>query len=115
MIILTALAIDIPQLFNANHIPPQFSFQRDAIFAVTHASLLATSSFAMAITGVWWSWDVSNIKEFGFKIKRVLGGDSNEQMISDIPLDEESAAVQDAINKFLNGEGFEEEKAQVIG
>lgn len=95
-------------MFNANHIPPQFSFQRDAIFAVTHASLLATSAFAMAITGVWWSWDVSNIKEFGYKIKRSLGGDTNEKKISSIPLDDESAAVQDAINNFLNGEGLDE-------
>lgn len=99
-------------MFNANHIAPQFSFQRDAILAVTHASFLATSSFAMAITGVWWTCDISNMKEFGFKIKRLLGGDINEQKISDLPLDEESVSVQDAINSFLEGKEFEDIPAE---
>lgn len=94
----------IPQLFNANHIPPAFSFQRDAMLAVTHATCLATSGFAMAVTGVCWSWDVSNAKEFGFKLKRVLGGDVSEKRISETPFDEESLTVQDAIYKIMNGE-----------
>lgn len=103
----------IPQLFQANHIPPAFSFQRDAVLAVTHASVLATSSFAMLISGICWSWDVYSIKEFGYKLKVLLGGDKNEKMLSDLPLDDESASVQDAINKFLNGEDLigEEEEA----
>ncbi|KAH3680594.1 hypothetical protein WICPIJ_008214 [Wickerhamomyces pijperi] len=103
----------IPQLFQANHIPPAFSFQRDAVLAVTHASVLATSSFAMLISGICWSWDVYSIKEFGYKLKVLLGGEKNEQMLSDMPLDEESASVQDAITKFLNGEDLigEEEEA----
>ncbi|ODV75950.1 uncharacterized protein CYBJADRAFT_165327 [Cyberlindnera jadinii NRRL Y-1542] len=98
----------IPQLFNANHIPPAFSFQRDAILAVTHATCLATSGFAMAITGVCWTWDVSTPKEFGFKVKRLLGGDVNEQKLSEAPMDEESLTVQDAINRIMNGEDITE-------
>ncbi|KAH3675587.1 hypothetical protein WICMUC_002676 [Wickerhamomyces mucosus] len=107
----------IPSLFNANHIPPPFSFQRDAVLAVTHASILATSSFAMLISGICWSWDIYSIKEFGYKVKVLLGGDKNEKKLSDIPLDEESASVQDAINRFLNGEdliGEEEETVLVV-
>jgi hypothetical protein len=74
------------------------------MLAVTHATCLATSGFAMAITGVCWTWDVSNAREFGFKLKKFLGGDVNEQKISETPLDEESLTVQDAINRIMNGE-----------
>lgn len=103
------MCTDIPQLFSANHIPPAFSFQRDAMLAVTHATCLATSGFAMAITGISWTWDVSNAKEFGFKLKRFLGGDVNEQKLSEAPMDEESLTVQDAINRIMNGEDLMDE------
>ncbi|CAM9016970.1 unnamed protein product [Wickerhamomyces anomalus] len=102
---------DVPGLFNANHVPPPFSFHRDAISAIAYSSVLATSSFAMAIAGVSWTWDVSTVKEFTYKLKTKLGGDEKEKELSEAKLDEESLSLQDAINSFLNGEGFEEEEA----
>ncbi|ODQ62959.1 hypothetical protein WICANDRAFT_25621 [Wickerhamomyces anomalus NRRL Y-366-8] len=101
----------VPGLFNANHVPPPFSFHRDAISAIAYSSVLATSSFAMAIAGVSWTWDVSTVKEFTYKLKTKLGGDEKEKELSEAKLDEESLSLQDAINSFLNGEGFEEEEA----
>ncbi len=75
---------------------------------------MATSSFAMAIAGVSWTWDVSTVKEFTYKLKTKLGGDEKEKELSEAKLDEESLSLQDAINSFLNGEGFEEEEAKKI-
>lgn len=65
----------------------------------------------MAIAGVSWTWDVSTVKEFTYKLKTKLGGDEKEKELSEAKLDEESLSLQDAINSFLNGEGFEEEEA----
>lgn len=79
------------------------------MLAVAHASGLALSGFAMGITGLCWSWDVSTPREFGFKLKKFLGGDVAEQAIVDLPLDEESSSVQDVINKILNGEDISEQ------
>lgn len=104
--------IDVPSLFNANHVPPPFSFHKDAISAIAYSSVLATSSFAMAVSGVCWTWDVSNVKEFTYKLKKKLGGDAKEKELSEAELDEESLSLQDAINSFINGEGFEDEEVQ---
>lgn len=99
-------------MFNANHVPPPFSFHKDAISAIAYSSVLATSSFAMAVTGVCWTWDVANVKEFTYKLKKKLGGDEKERQLSESTLDEESVTLQDAINAFINGEDFEDEEVQ---
>lgn len=97
-------------MFNANHVPPPFSFHKDAIAAIAFSSVLATSSFAMAVTGVAWTWDVSTVKEFTYKLKKKLGGEEKEKEISQSKLDDESVTLQDAINAFINGEELAEEQ-----
>lgn len=62
----------------------------------------------MAVTGVSWTWDVSTVKEFTYKLKKKLGGEEKEKEISQSKLDDESLTLQDAISAFINGEDFEE-------
>lgn len=94
----------IPNTFNANHQPPPFSFQRDAMAAISHATCLAVSSFAMGITGVCWLWNVSTIKEFTFKLKKKLGGVDSEDKLSSLPMDQETKDIQLTLSKFFQQE-----------
>ncbi|CCH45192.1 putative membrane protein [Wickerhamomyces ciferrii] len=102
----------VPGLFNSNHVPPPFSFQQDAISAIALSTVLSVSSFSMGVTGVAWTWDVSNVKEFTYKLKQKLGGVESEKQISETKLDDESVTLQDAINAFINGEGFEDDPVE---
>lgn len=93
----------IPNYYQHNHTPPSFSLHKDALSAITHSSLLAFSTMAMAVTGTLWSFDTSNGQELGFRLKKWLGGLENEEKLSKEPIDEDSKAVQSTLSRILGG------------
>ncbi|KAG7664762.1 AIM11 [[Candida] subhashii] len=94
----------VPTLFQGNHSPPlSYNFTTDAAVAVGTGTLLCGSVTSMLVFGSFWCMDVSNIKEFGWKMKSIMGGDIKEKELSEMPMDEESALIQDSINDMLEG------------
>lgn len=99
-----------PNFYQHNHVPPKFSFHKDAMGAVTHATLLSTCSMGMAISGAFWYYDISNIKEFTFRMKAFLGGEEAERELRNMPEDPETKELTDSLDALLRGEYDEEEK-----
>lgn len=97
----------VPTFIQPNHIPPPFSFHRDAVAAVTHLTLLATLGFAMAAMGVAWCWDILLLQEFGWRMKTVMGGAEAENELAGKPLDDLSREVTEALEGVLFGEDEE--------
>lgn len=94
----------IPTLFQGNHAPPlSYNFATDAAVAVGTGTLLCGSVSSMVIFGSCWILDVSNFKEFGWKMKSMMGGYEKERELSKLPMDEESAYIQDGLNDILEG------------
>lgn len=92
-----------PTFYQHNHVPPKFSFYKDALVAVTHASLLAVSSMGMIGAGAFWYSDISNLREFTYRMKIFLGGDEAEKALKAMPEDEETKQITDSIDSLLNG------------
>ncbi|RLV90058.1 Altered inheritance of mitochondria protein 11 [Spathaspora sp. JA1] len=94
----------VPTLFQGNHSPPlSYNFATDAAVAVGAGTLLCGSVSGMLIFGGFWCLDISNIKEFGWKMKSLMGGDQKEKQLSEMPMDEESSYIQDSLNDMLEG------------
>ncbi|ODV95475.1 hypothetical protein PACTADRAFT_50191 [Pachysolen tannophilus NRRL Y-2460] len=92
----------VPNYYQHNHVPPPFSFYRDALTAVTLSTLLAISTTSMFVTGSFWYLDISNFKEFSFRLKKYLGGEEKETELMKLPLDKDSESIQNSINDFIN-------------
>ncbi|GMM28021.1 Aim11 protein [Martiniozyma asiatica (nom. inval.)] len=103
-----------PNFYQHNHVPPKFSFYKDAMSAVTHASLLSVTSMGMATTGAFWYFDISNMKEFTSRMKVWLGGDEAERELRNMPEDETTKEITESLDSILRGDFFgnegEEEK-----
>lgn len=100
----------IPTFFQGNHLPPtSYNFTADAAAAVANGSLLCGSVSSMTIFGTCWVMDVSNFKEFGWRMKSWLGGDEKEKQLSQAPMDEESSTVQDSLIDIIEGKYDDEE------
>jgi hypothetical protein len=95
------LTTDIPKTFDANHRPPEFNMVRDGLQAVMKSSLLSTSSFAMGVTGTMWLMDVGSLKEFAIMMKQKLGGAEVEKRVAQMPMDDETKAVEKALTDAL--------------
>lgn len=95
----------IPNLFQANHLPPSFSKKQEAITAIGYATLLATSSFSMFIFGGAWVWDITNVQDFGVRLKTWLGGAENQAKISSMKVDEDSQQLESDLSNLLAGNG----------
>lgn len=94
----------LPRFFQGNHSPPtSYNFTTDAAIAVGTGSLLAGSVSSMAVFGTCWIIDVSLFKEFGWKMKAMMGGNESMKKIAETPMDEESRVIQDGLNDFLEG------------
>lgn len=94
----------VPSLFQGNHSPPlSYNFTSDAAVAVGTGTLLCGSVSSMFIFGTCWIIDVSNFKEFGWKMKSLMGGYEKQKELSKMPMDEESALIQDSLNDILEG------------
>ncbi|GME89493.1 unnamed protein product [[Candida] boidinii] len=100
----------VPNFYQHNHVPPKFSFYRDALSAVTHASLLAVSSMSMFVTGSLWYCDISSASEFSYKMKKFLGGAEAEAKLSEVPVDQETLDVQNALGDIING-SYDDDKS----
>lgn len=96
-----------PTFYQHNHVPPKFSFHKDAMGAVTHATLLSTCSMGMAVSGAFWYYDISTVKEFTFRMKAFLGGDEAERQLRDMPEDAETRELTESLGALLNGESEE--------
>lgn len=107
----------IPTLFQGNHFPPlSYNFTTDAAVAVGTGTLLCGSVTGMTVFGLCWILDVSNIKEFGWRMKSMLGGWELEKKLSEAPMDEESSYIQDSLNDILDGKyDFENDTEEVAG
>lgn len=92
-----------PTFYQHNHVPPKFSFYKDAMVAVTHASLLATTSLGMLASGAFWYFDISSLKEFTYRMKIFLGGYDAEKALKAMPEDEETKQITDSLDSILNG------------
>lgn len=101
----------VPTLFQGNHSPPlSYNFTTDAAVAVGTGTLLCGSVSSMVIFGSCWIMDVSSFREFGWKMKTLMGGYERQRELSKLPMDEESTMIQDGLNDILEGKyDFEEE------
>lgn len=89
-------------MFDANNKPPSFNFVKDAALAVTHASVLAVSSFAMCTIGVAWVNEMASIREFSIKMKQAFGAAAKEEEYLNLPEDPETAQILgDGLAKVL--------------
>ncbi|KAI5953328.1 AIM11 [Candida jiufengensis] len=94
----------IPTLFQQNHAPPtSCNFTTDAAVAVGAGTLACGSISGMFMFGIAWILDVSNFKEFGYRMKGIMGGNENLKKLSEMEMDEESRSVQDGLNDLLDG------------
>lgn len=94
----------VPSLFQGNHAPPlSYNFTSDAAVAVGTGTLLCGSVSSMVIFGTCWIIDVSNFQEFGWKMKSLMGGNEKQKELAKLPMDEESAFLQDSLNDILDG------------
>ncbi|CAK7894019.1 hypothetical protein CAAN1_09S04412 [[Candida] anglica] len=94
----------LPTLFQGNHQPPaSYSFVADAAVAVGTGTLLCGSVTSMTAFGAFWILDVSNFKEFGWKMKSMMGGYDRERELAKMPIDQESREIQEALNDILEG------------
>lgn len=75
---------------------------KDAALAVSHASVLAVSSFAFCVTGVAWINEMSSIKEFSIKMKNAFGAAAKEEVYLNLPEDPEEAEIlEESLSKVL--------------
>lgn len=94
----------IPTMFQGNHHPPtSYNFTADAAVAVGTGTLLCLLVSAMMFSGIGWCIDVSEFREFGWRMKRWMGGEEKQRQLSAVPLDEESKVIQDGLNDLLEG------------
>jgi hypothetical protein len=94
----------LPTLFQGNHHPPtSYSFVTDAAVAVGTGTLLCGTVSSMAIFGTCWIMDVSSFREFGWRMKQVMGGYDRQRELAAQPMDEESEQIQEALNDLLLG------------
>lgn len=104
----------IPTLFQQNHQPPtSYNFTTDAAVAVGAGTLACGSITRMFVMGTAWILDVSSFKEFGYRMKGLMGGYEKEKALSEMEVDEETKMLQDGLNDLLDGkydENGEEEK-----
>lgn len=75
--------------------------------AITHATLLSTCSMGMAISGGFWYYDISNVKEFTYRMKAFLGGDKAEKELKDMPLDDETRELTESLDALLKGDSLD--------
>lgn len=80
-----------------------YNFTMDAAAAVGNGTMLCGSVSSMLIFGTCWVIDVSSFKEFGWKMKSLMGGTASEEKLSKLPMDEDSAYIQDGLNDILDG------------
>ncbi|VEU19617.1 DEKNAAC100327 [Brettanomyces naardenensis] len=95
-----------PTFFQHNNLPPKSSTYSDALSALGHATLLATTSMATFVTGAFWYFDISNLHEFSYRMKDFLGGKDAERKLKNMPDDKEteelSRKLTDMIQKDEN-------------
>lgn len=90
----------IPRYFQGNHSPPtSYNFTADAAVAVGTGTLLAASVSGMLVTGTCWILDISSFKEFGWKMKSLMGGNN----VKEVVVDQESLEIQQGLNDLLQG------------
>ncbi|ODV76786.1 altered inheritance of mitochondria protein 11 [Suhomyces tanzawaensis NRRL Y-17324] len=105
----------VPTLFQGNHAPPlSYNFTTDAAVAVGTGTMLCGTVSSMLIFGGCWILDVSSFKEFGWKMKTMMGGYEKERQLSELPMDEESSMIQDGLVDIIEGryDWDEEEKTE---
>lgn len=99
----------LPRFFQGNHAPPtSYNFTMDAAVAVGTGTLLAGSGTSMVVFGTCWVLDISSFKEFGWKMRRMMGGEESLKKLSKEPMDEESKTIQDGLNDLISGKYDEE-------
>lgn len=77
----------IPLLFDANNKPPSYNFVKDAALAVSHASVMAVSSFGFAVVGFAWLSEIKSLREFSIKMKNAFGAAAKEEVYLNAPED----------------------------
>ncbi|CCE88690.1 Piso0_001467 [Millerozyma farinosa CBS 7064] len=95
----------IPTLFQGNHSPPlSYNATADAAAAVGTGTMLCGSVCSMLVSGTCWVLDVSSFREFGWRMKTLLGGADKERDLAGMPMDSESSLVQDSLNSIISGD-----------
>lgn len=94
----------VPSLFQGNHQPPlSYNFTTDAAVAVGTGTMLCASVSSMLTFGTCWILDVSSFREFGWRMKALMGGSEQEQKLAEMPMDDDTAYIQDGLNDILDG------------
>ncbi|KAI3406475.1 AIM11 [Candida oxycetoniae] len=94
----------VPTLFQQNHQPPtSYNFTTDAAVAVGAGTLACGTISGMMIFGLAWILDVSSLKEFGYRMKELMGGDVKERELSEMSIDEDVRSLQDGLNDLIEG------------
>lgn len=88
-------------MFDANHRPPNFNMMKDAVQAVSNASVLSVSTFAFSLATVSWISDVATLQEFGTMMKSALGGAQKEKELREMPIAQDVAEMEGSLNDAL--------------
>ena len=94
----------VPTSFQQNHQPPiSNNFTADAAVAIGAGTMACGSITGMIVMGTAWILDVSSLKEFGYRMKGMMGGYEKEKALSEKEVDEETKMLQDGLNDLLDG------------
>lgn len=88
-------------MFDANQRPPNFNMMKDAVHAVSNASVLSVSAFTFSLATVSWLADVSTLQEFGHMMKSALGGAQREKELKEMPVENDVAEMESSLNDAL--------------
>lgn len=92
---------DVPNMFQLNYKPPPFSYKGEATSALALGSGLATGGLAMVIFGGCWIADISTFPEFSFKLKKLMGQESDSSQFS---MDTETTQIINQLERILSSE-----------
>lgn len=66
--------------------------------------MLAVTSMATFTTGTFWYFDISNLHEFGYRMRNWLGGKESEERLRSMPEDKETEEMGKKLTEFINND-----------
>ncbi|KAH3658645.1 hypothetical protein OGATHE_006817 [Ogataea polymorpha] len=65
---------------------------------------------SMFVTGGFWYYDISGPREFGQRMKLLLGGAEAEKELASMPVDKETEDVQSMLTSLISGQDSQDSK-----
>lgn len=91
-------------MFQSNKNPPPYSYEYEATSAFIIATGITTGFFSMGIFGACWIYDISNIKEFNYKLQKWAGTTQSSSILLDADknLDDETNTIIKELESIFN-------------